>query len=82
MALLKFIKNIYYNKPIRIYNNGNHKRDFTYIDDVIDYLFKLIQKKKNYSHEIFNICRSKSEKLIKFLDKIEYYLHKKSKKFS
>ena len=80
MALLKFIKNIHHNKSIKIFNNGNHKRDFTYIEDVTDYLFKLIQKKKNYSHEIFNICRDKSEKLIKFLNKIEFYLNKKSKK--
>ena len=35
MALFKFTKKILLNKPIQVYNKGNHFRDFTYIDDVI-----------------------------------------------
>lgn len=36
MALFKFTKAIIENKPIEVYNNGNHKRDFTYIDDIVN----------------------------------------------
>jgi UDP-glucuronate 4-epimerase len=36
MALYKFAQAIVRNKPIQIYNNGLHKRDFTYIDDIVD----------------------------------------------
>ncbi|CAH9019434.1 NAD-dependent epimerase [Candidatus Nitrosacidococcus sp. I8] len=36
MALFKFTRNILKNKPIDIYNYGNHQRDFTYIDDIVE----------------------------------------------
>ena len=36
MALFKFVKNILNKEIIEIYNNGNHVRDFTYIDDIVD----------------------------------------------
>ena len=35
MAPMKFMKSLYDNKKIQIYNNGLHKRDFTYIDDIV-----------------------------------------------
>ncbi len=41
MAYYKFIKNIYEGKPIDIYNFGNMKRDFTYIDDIIESIVRL-----------------------------------------
>ena len=44
MALYKFVKNIIFNKQIEIYNNGKHLRDFTYIDDAVDVVFKTLKK--------------------------------------
>ena len=44
MALFKFTKNIIENKKIDVFNNGNMFRDFTYIDDAIDALYKIIKK--------------------------------------
>ena len=44
MALFKFTKNILSNKEIDIYNNGNMKRDFTYIDDLVKAIYLLISK--------------------------------------
>merc|ERR1711991_255270 len=41
MALFKFTKLILSNKQIDIYNNGNMKRDFTYIEDLVEAIFKL-----------------------------------------
>ena len=40
MALYKFVKNIFFKKPIEIYNNGRHSRDFTYIDDAVNAILK------------------------------------------
>ena len=42
MALFLFTKSII-NEPIKIFNNGEMLRDFTYIDDVIETIFKLIK---------------------------------------
>jgi UDP-glucuronate 4-epimerase len=36
MALFKFTRNMLENKPIPVFNNGNHTRDFTYVDDVVE----------------------------------------------
>jgi UDP-glucuronate 4-epimerase len=36
MAPIKFTKNILEGKPIDVYNNGDHARDFTYIDDIVE----------------------------------------------
>ena len=87
MALFKFVKNIYQNKKIDVYNFGKHKRDFTYISDVISAIDKIIfsskfkkkLKNKKVPFEIFNIARSKPEKLLNFIKIIEKNLNKKAK---
>lgn len=42
MALFIFTKNILEGKPIQIFNNGNMKRDFTYIDDIVEGIVRII----------------------------------------
>ena len=51
MALYSFVKNILKNIPIKLFNKGDMYRDFTYIDDAINYTYDLIKKKtkKEYS---------------------------------
>lgn len=44
MALFTFTRAIFEGKPIQLFNNGNMKRDFTYIDDIIEALVRLIEK--------------------------------------
>ena len=44
MALFKFTKAILNNKPIDLYNNGNMKRDFTYIDDIVESITHILEK--------------------------------------
>ena len=63
MAPMIFAKNIFSRKPIRVFNNGNLTRDFTYIDDVIETIFRLLSKPANKSSsnlidESFSICMS------------------------
>lgn len=95
MALFKFTENIINNKPINVFNNGNHVRDFTYIDDIVDGVIKcaLINERKlpallkinNLPNRakapfyIFNIGGNKPVKLNTFIKEIEKNLRKKAK---
>ena len=42
MALFKFTKNILDDKPIQVFNNGKHVRDFTYVDDIVNGIYACI----------------------------------------
>ena len=44
MALQKFTKLILKGEKIKVFNNGNHKRDFTYIDDIVGGIMRVIDK--------------------------------------
>ena len=81
MALFKFTKNIIENRTIELYNNGNHLRDFTYIDDIVDGIFSLTLKspKKKIPYDIFNIGNGNSNKLLSYLKQIENILQKKAR---
>ena len=83
MALFKFTKNILENKKIEVYNNGNHIRDFTYIDDVVHSIIKLINKvpkkvkNSNAKFRVLNIGGSNPITLKNFIEEIENQLNKK-----
>ena len=80
MSLFKFSKSIIEKKNIELYNYGKHIRDFTYIDDVVDSIRKLIPKipKKKIPYEVFNISHSKPKTLKYFLSTIEKTIGKKT----
>ena len=44
MALFSFAKSMIENKPIQVFNNGKMRRDFTYIDDIVESIYLLIKK--------------------------------------
>jgi len=95
MALYKFTKNIIKGKKIEVYNNGNMIRDFTFIDDIVEGIFKIsfkIPKKNNnfnfknpdpsesfYPFKIFNIGNNNPVSLMKYVREIEYQIGKKAK---
>jgi len=81
MALFKFTKKIINNHTIELFNNGNHFRDFTYVDDIVDGIYLLINKqsKKTIPYQIFNIGNGTPKKLIDYLKHIEKNLKKISK---
>ena len=81
MALFKFTKNIINNQSIELFNNGNHLRDFTYVDDIVDGIYSLIKRhsKKNIPYEIFNIGNGNPKKLKDYLKFIEKKLNSKAK---
>ena len=94
MALFLFTKAIFEDKPINVFNNGNMIRDFTYIDDIVESLFRLIKnpsrpvKDFNFSdpdpsnswapHKIFNIGNSNPIPLLEYIEALEESIGKKS----
>ncbi|MGI9419534.1 MAG: NAD-dependent epimerase [Geminicoccaceae bacterium] len=44
MALFKFTKNILEGRPITVFNHGHHKRDFTYVDDIVEGVVRTLDK--------------------------------------
>ncbi len=80
MALFKFTKNIIENKKIELYNNGDHHRDFTYIDDIVSGICSVIKKpsKNKIPFNVFNIGNGNTRKLKDYLACIEKKLKKKA----
>ena len=80
MALFKFTKSIIDNDSLELFNNGKHYRDFTYIDDIIRGIYKIIKLTySDKSHNIYNIGNGKSKFLKHFLNELEKNLGKKAK---
>ncbi len=76
MAIYIFTEKIINGEPIQVFNNGVMKRDFTYIDDIIDGIKKAMDK--NYKCEIFNLGNNKTENLLDLIKIIEKNLKKKA----
>ncbi len=72
MAMHIFAKKILNKKSIQVYNNGNMKRDFTYIEDIVEGTFAALLE--NYKCEIFNLGNNKSENLMDVIKCIEQNL--------
>ena len=67
MAYFKFTDKIFNNEPIEVYNNGNCYRDFTYVDDIVDGITRLIGYKDTL-YEIYNIGNGNPVNLDGFID--------------
>tara|TARA_Y100000739_G_C20552334_1_gene438868 strand:+ start:172 stop:1149 length:978 start_codon:yes stop_codon:yes gene_type:complete len=83
MAPMIFANAIQNNQTLKIFNNGKCFRDFTYIDDVIESIFKLMEKiydSNDNSHHIFNVGNSKKIELMKFINLLEDAFKKKARK--
>jgi UDP-glucuronate 4-epimerase len=78
MAYYKFTDKILRGEPIDIYNHGDLKRDFTYIDDIVDGVISALDK--SFDFEIFNLGNHKSVNLLEFITTLEEKLGKKAVK--
>ena len=76
MAMFIFTKKILAGESIPVFNNGNMKRDFTYISDIISGTRAAIDK--NYKCEVFNLGNHKSERLMDVVSLIEQNIGKKA----
>ena len=74
MAMFIFTRMILAEEPIPVFNNGNMKRDFTYIDDIVTGTMSAIEY--NYKCEVFNLGNHKSEQLMDIVRLIENNLGK------
>jgi len=96
MALFKFTKNILEGKAIDVYNHGNHKRDFTYIDDIVEGVIRTLDKLPTPNPEwngdspdsatsyapyrIYNIGNNQPVELMRYIEVLEQCLGKKAEK--
>ncbi len=95
MAYFKFVDAIAKDKPIDVYNHGKMKRDFTYIDDVVEGIIRVMdhppaaltkeeaaaqQKDTNAPYKIYNIGNHSPVTLMDFIAIIETAMGKKAKK--
>lgn len=78
MAYFKWAQSISAGRPIDVYNNGNMKRDFTYVADIVAGTLAAIDRPKPY--EIYNLGNHQSEKLGTLITLIEQELGKKAQK--
>ena len=95
IALFKFTKAIFEEKPIDVFNHGKHTRDFTYIDDIVDGIIKTIDNSATANvdwnsnrpdpatskapWQIYNIGNNKSVQLMDYIDALEKTIGKKAK---
>jgi len=96
MALFLFTKAIIEGKPIDVYNNGKMKRDFTYVDDIVQGIVKLLPKVPTGDkawrgenpdpatsfapYRVFNIGNNKPVELLRFIEVLEDKIGKKAVK--
>lgn len=96
MALFLFTKAILEGKPINVFNNGNMSRDFTYVDDIVEGVLRVLDSPaqpdkawrgiqptpdtSSSPYRVFNIGNSSPVRLMDFIEAIEDELGKKAKK--
>jgi UDP-glucuronate 4-epimerase len=96
MALFKFTKNILAGEPIDVFNYGNHRRDFTYIDDIVEGVVRVMAKPPEGNADwsgdnpdpatskapwkVYNIGNNQPVELMRYIEVIEDCLGKKAEK--
>jgi len=78
MAYSVFTEAILTNKPIEVYNFGKMKRDFTYIDDIVEGIIAAVNRKG--AGEVFNLGHHEPVELLDFIETLEEFLGKKATK--
>lgn len=79
MALFKFADGIVKEEPITLYNYGDMKRDFTYVEDIVQGV-QIVLEKDIPGHEIFNIGYGEQVQLLDFVDCIENEFGRKAER--
>lgn len=84
MAMFLFTDAMLKGRPIKVFNNGDMERDFTYIDDIVQGVVRILEKKTESNtaapYKIYNIGNNNSVKLMKFIEAIEHKLGIKANK--
>ena len=64
MALSLFADAMLHDRPIKVFNNGDMLRDFTFVDDIVNGIVRVVEAGNLPLYDIFNIGNHKSEKLL------------------
>ena len=81
MAIYLFTDAIANNRPIKVFNHGEMERDFTYIDDIVEGVVRIVTGSyKDKTYKVYNIGNNKSVKLTAFIKAIEKSLGIEAKK--
>lgn len=82
MAYFKFADKMRWGEPIQIYNNGDMLRDFTYVDDIVDGVTRIMSRppeiKDRAPYALYNIGNNKPERLLDLIDILEEELGMKA----
>lgn len=76
MAVFKFTKSILEGSAIELYNHGKNRRDFTYIDDIVEGVIRVIQGKTK--RDVYNIGNKNPVEVLKFVEELENVIGKKA----
>ena len=71
MAIYLFTDAILTSNPLNIFNNGKLERDFTYIDDIVNGVFRILVKQKPNDNKVYNLGCGRPVNIFKFLSIIE-----------
>jgi len=84
MAYWSFTRDIIEGKPIRVFNNGNLERDFTYIDDIVAGVVSTTIDQpaggEARLHRIYNIGNNRPVRLMEFIEILENAIGRKAEK--
>lgn len=79
MAPLKFARAIFAGKPIEVYGHGDMRRDFTYIDDIVDGTLRALDETTRFGdvpHRVYNLGNNHPEELLRFIEILEQAIGK------
>ena len=80
MAPFLFTKKIFADEPINVFNYGDLRRDFTYIDDIVQGIISCIELESNNTHKIYNLGNNRPVKLLDFIAILEKIIGKEAEK--
>ncbi|BFU78229.1 NAD-dependent epimerase [Arcobacter sp. 15-2] len=81
MAPMLFTSAITEDRPIKVFNNGEMSRDFTYIDDIVDGIIKVLNDQPSTTpYKVYNIGNNAPVSLMEFIETIENSIGKKAEK--
>jgi UDP-glucuronate 4-epimerase len=83
MAPMLFTKAIFEGRPIRVFNGGDMRRDFTYVDDIAEGVVRVLDRPPapdgGASHRVFNIGSSAPVDLLRFIAVLEQEIGRKAR---
>ena len=68
MALSLFADAMLHDRPIKVFNHGDMRRDFTFVDDIVDGIVRVVEADNLPLYDIFNIGNHRSEKLLDVIE--------------